>query len=108
VTERFVPLCPASTLRVGEMRKFTLPNGDAVALYNISGAYYATADMCTHANSSLSDEGTLEGPIIECGWHRGRFDVRTGEAVAAPCQVPLRCYKVADKDGAIGVMLQEP
>jgi p-cumate 2,3-dioxygenase ferredoxin component len=83
--------CTVDELSDGEMR---LVEGgpEPIALYRVAGAYYATADTCSHGQSSLSDEGELDGFAIECGWHFGRFDVRTGAAIALPCNKPIRIF----------------
>ena len=64
------------------------------------GCFYATQDQCTHGLASLSD-GFLIGEFIECPLHQGMFDVRTGEATAAPCDTTLKTYKTSLKDGVI-------
>ena len=79
---------------VDQVSPATLPDGTALAVYNVEGALYATADLCTHGESSLSDEGTLMGHVIECAWHAGTFDVRTGEALTMPCQIALQTYAI--------------
>jgi len=78
----------------GEIRLATLPDGTSLAVYNVEGTLYATADLCTHGEASLSEEGTLTGKIVECPWHFGTFDVTTGKATGLPCSVPLRTYVV--------------
>jgi p-cumate 2,3-dioxygenase ferredoxin subunit len=78
----------------GEIRLATLPDGTNLAVYNVEGKLYATADLCTHGEASLSEEGTLTGKIVECPWHFGTFDVTSGKATSLPCTVPLRTYLV--------------
>ena len=79
-------IAPGSVIRVehGEL---------GLAVYNIDGTFYATADRCTHWLSSLS-EGSLMGDEIECSMHFGTFDVKTGAPTGAPCSIPLRTFKV--------------
>lgn len=72
----------------------------ALAVYNVDGIYYVTDDTCTHGPGSLS-EGDLSGHVIECDFHYGSFDIRTGEVVAPPCMVPLRTYKVINENDEI-------
>lgn len=50
---------------------------------------------------ALLSEGFVEDGIVECPWHGGAFDVRTGAAVRHPCVVDLRCYAVEIRDGDI-------
>lgn len=67
--------------------------GRQVAIYLVDGEVFATDNRCTHGDASLC-EGFLEGHEIECPFHQGRFDVRTGEATCAPAEVALRTYPV--------------
>lgn len=78
----------------GEIRPATMPDGTNLAIYNICGTIYATADLCTHGEASLSEEGILTGNIVECPWHFGTFDVTNGNPTGMPCTVPLRTFAV--------------
>jgi p-cumate 2,3-dioxygenase ferredoxin subunit len=78
----------------GEIRLASLPDGTNLAVYNVDGQLYATADLCTHGEASLSEEGILAGTTVECPWHFGTFDVTSGEATGMPCTVALRTYVV--------------
>jgi p-cumate 2,3-dioxygenase ferredoxin subunit len=88
---------------VDQITPATLPDGTVIAVYNVDGTLYATADLCTHGESSLSEEGTLMGTTVECAWHSGTFDVRTGAATGMPCQIPLQAYPVEVVDGDVFV-----
>jgi len=98
------PLLPVSDVPEDEMMQAVLPDGTTLAIYNVGGQIYATSDVCTHGEVSLSQEGNLNGKIVECGWHFGAFDVTTGEAVAMPCSVDLKIYPVQIEDGIIHVL----
>jgi anthranilate 1,2-dioxygenase ferredoxin subunit len=37
-------------------------------------------------------EGELDGYEIECDFHQGRFDVRTGAVAGPPAMIPVRTY----------------
>ena len=75
-----------------------------IALYNIDGQIYATSNICTHAHALLSD-GWLEGGIIECPLHGGRFEVKTGKGLGAPITWDVRTLPVRVQDGVIQVNL---
>ena len=96
-----VKLCAIEDVVDGEIRKAALPDGSNVALYRVDGAIYATADMCTHGEASLSDEGIITGKIVECTFHFGTFDVTTGEPTGMPCEIPLKTYPVRVVDGQV-------
>ena len=78
--------------------------GLTLAVYNVDGAFYITDDLCTHGPGSLS-EGFLDGEVIECNFHQGCFNVRTGEVVAPPCIVPIKTYPATVEDGAVYIHL---
>jgi nitrite reductase/ring-hydroxylating ferredoxin subunit len=67
--------------------------GLVLAVYNVDGEFFVTDDACTHGPGALS-EGYLEGDVIECDFHGGRFNVRTGEVVGPPCMIPVKTYPV--------------
>lgn len=76
-----------------------------LAIANVDGAIYAIDDLCSHGQASLS-EGDLDGHELECPFHGGAFDVRTGRPVRMPCTRPVRSYPVEVKDGAVIVLMQ--
>lgn len=67
--------------------------GKQVLLVNLDGELAAVSAECTHAGGPL-EEGFLENGEIECPWHFGRFDLKTGGVTAAPPILPLPRYKV--------------
>jgi nitrite reductase/ring-hydroxylating ferredoxin subunit len=65
-------------------------------VFNIDGSYYAVSDRCSHGRASLS-EGTIvdrETCILECPWHGGRFDLKSGVPTGGPPVVPVKTYRV--------------
>jgi nitrite reductase/ring-hydroxylating ferredoxin subunit len=51
--------------------------GQAVALFNLTGTLYAIDDTCTHRGGPLS-QGEVNGMVVTCPFHGARFDVTTG------------------------------
>jgi len=76
----------------------------AVAVYRAKGQFYATQDLCTHERAYLSD-GVVIDCIVECPFHQGRFDVRTGKAMGAPVIVPLKTYPLKVVNGRVYVQV---
>ena len=101
-----VVLCPATAVQPGRAQRVVV-GAQALAVFNVDGRFHVTDDTCTHGFSSLS-EGELEGCIVTCAWHGGRFDVTTGAAVGPPCVAPLRVYRCAVRNGAVQADLFEP
>ena len=88
-------IAPGNALRVeaGEL---------ALAVFNVDGAFYVTDDLCTHGPGSLA-EGYIDGDVVECNFHNGQFNIKTGEVVAPPCMVPIKTYKTAVENGRVVV-----
>jgi nitrite reductase/ring-hydroxylating ferredoxin subunit len=105
VAGKLVELCAKDDLGEGEVLKVE-KNGLAVAVYRVEGEFYVTDDACTHGPGSLS-EGYLDGHVIECDFHNGAFDIRSGAVVAPPCMVPVKTYKVIPNEGAVIIEVGE-
>lgn len=94
-----IRLCAAADIAAGGTLK--VEHGDLVfAIFNVEGEVFVTDDACTHGPGSLS-EGCLEGDVIECNFHGGQFNVRTGAAVGSPCLIPVKIYKATVEDGNV-------
>jgi 3-phenylpropionate/trans-cinnamate dioxygenase ferredoxin component len=88
----FVRVCGVSDLR--EPGKALVQAGDRrVALFRVSGRFWATDDRCTHDGGKLVD-GRLDGYTIICPRHGARFDIRTGEVLSPPASVDLAVHEV--------------
>ncbi|MBI5263428.1 MAG: non-heme iron oxygenase ferredoxin subunit [Bradyrhizobium sp.] len=92
---------------LGSVRRIDRRGAPPLALFHIDAGVFATEDTCTHGIASLS-EGSLDGEVIECPFHGGAFNVRTGCAEAEPCAVPLRTFEVILRDGTIYVGAARP
>ena len=77
-----------SDLEVGDVTPVTFGTRE-VAVFDAEDGIFVSLSRCTHGAANLCD-GYFDGTYIECPLHQGLFDVRTGEAKAAPARVPLR------------------
>lgn len=102
--ESLIPLCPAEEVWEGSIKLAVLPDGHRVALYQVDGQFFATDDTCTHGDASLSEFGSIDGHIVECSFHNGSFDIRSGEACAMPCSMALRTWPIRIVDGQVCVV----
>lgn len=66
--------------------------GRTIAIFNIDSRLYAIDDLCTHAHSSLSADGSVCGLVVECALHRAQFNISTGRAMGGPTRKHLRTY----------------
>ncbi len=94
-----IDLCATADVAEGAALKVET-EGLVLAVYHVEGQFYVTDDLCTHGPGSLSG-GYLEGHVIECDFHAGWFDIRTGAVVEPPCMVPIKTYPVTVENGRV-------
>lgn len=87
----FVTVATTDELAAGD-RLVVEINRKWIAVFNISGEYYAIEDMCTHDGGELAD-GELIGCEITCSRHGARFDVRDGRVTHPPALVDVPAYQ---------------
>lgn len=89
---RWITIAKVGDVEPSDVRRCDV--GDrCVALFNIEGRLYATADICTHAHAHLSD-GYIDGDTVECPLHQGLFHIPSGRAMTPPVTENLRTYPV--------------
>jgi nitrite reductase/ring-hydroxylating ferredoxin subunit len=94
-----IDLCSAAEIAPGNALKVET-GGLALAVFNVDGEFYVTDDLCTHGPGSLS-EGYVEGDVVECNFHNGQFNIKTGAVVAPPCMVPIKTYRTLVENGRV-------
>jgi nitrite reductase/ring-hydroxylating ferredoxin subunit len=94
-----IELCNASDVAVGTVLKVERDDL-TLAVFNVDGEFFVTDDHCTHGPGSLS-EGFVEGDVVECNFHGGQFNIKTGAGVGPPCMVPIRTYSTVVEDGKV-------
>jgi nitrite reductase/ring-hydroxylating ferredoxin subunit len=78
----FEAVMDAADLPAGAMRRVTRGDLDVLLAHTPTGIV-AVADRCPHMSAPLSI-GTLDGCVVQCPLHEGRFDLCTGEPVQMP------------------------
>jgi len=58
---------------------------------------FAIGATCTHYGGPLA-KGLLVDCTVHCPWHHARFDLRTGEAIAAPALNNVARYKIDKRE----------
>jgi chlorite dismutase len=99
----FIAVAAAADVPPGTARR-VYAGGDAIAVFNVGGRLYATADRCSHARASLSD-GTVDPKeaVVTCPWHAGRFDLASGRSIDGPPKLPVAVYAVKVEQGTVFV-----
>ncbi len=94
-----IELCSTQEVAPGEAKRVEVP-GLELAVFNVDGQFYVTDDACTHG-PGLLHEGYIDGDVVECNFHNGCFNIRTGEVTAAPCMIPVKTYRTIVENGKV-------
>jgi RimJ/RimL family protein N-acetyltransferase/nitrite reductase/ring-hydroxylating ferredoxin subunit len=78
----FVEIVAIADLAPGSMRRVTRADLDLLVAWTPDGIV-VTDDRCPHMAAPLS-VGVLDGSVVACPLHEGRFDLCSGEAVQMP------------------------
>jgi len=68
--------------------------GEPILVARRGPQLFAIGATCTHYGGPLA-KGLMVDCVVRCPWHHARFDVRTGEAIAAPALSDVSCWKIA-------------
>jgi 3-phenylpropionate/trans-cinnamate dioxygenase ferredoxin subunit len=71
-------VCRSDELAIGQMKAFAV-GGERIVLYHLTDGFFATQASCTHVFAPLSRGKLLEDSLVQCPFHRARFDIRTGQ-----------------------------
>jgi biphenyl 2,3-dioxygenase ferredoxin component len=102
---RRIELCHVADVESGRGLRVEA-DGLVLAVFNVAGEFFVTDDACTHGPGALS-EGELENDIVECNFHGGRFNVRTGAVAGPPCMVPVKTYPAVVEQGRVFVEVSD-
>ena len=67
--------------------------GESILVARREDDLFAIGAACTHYGGPLA-KGLMVDCTVRCPWHHARFDLRTGEAIAAPALNNVACYKI--------------
>jgi len=96
-------VCDFDELADATATKFDV-NGVAVSVVRIGDDVYALADVCSHANVSLSDGDVWCDELeLECPKHGSAFSLLTGEPNTLPATTPVDVFDASIIDGQVVV-----
>src|SRR5213593_4493784 len=75
---------------------------DDVLLARRGDEFFAIGATCSHYGGPLA-EGLIVGETVRCPWDHACFNMRTGEAIAAPAFNPMPCWRVEKRNGTVFV-----
>lgn len=85
---------------IGSMRRVDLDSESFLLCRPSESEVILTDGVCSHGNALLS-HGVLEGSVVECPKHNGRFDLRSGKAIRKPATKNLTVYQCSSPGGSI-------
>ncbi len=71
--------------------------GESILVARRGDELFSIGAKCTHYGGPLA-KGLMVDCTVRCPWHHARFDLRTGEAIAAPALSDTSCWKVEKRD----------
>lgn len=101
----WIDVAPADDFPPGSFRTVDA-DGVPIAIFNVSGNYYAIEDVCTHEAETLSD-GEVEGEEIVCPRHGAHFCLATGKALSPPAYEPVATFPVRIEGGMVKVRVEQ-
>jgi Na+-transporting NADH:ubiquinone oxidoreductase subunit F len=104
VIDGWVEVCAGGFLKPEEVVRFDHEDQTYAIYRTADGKLYATSGLCTHARAHLA-EGFVQGTLIECPKHNGRFDFTNGSPRRKPVCLPLQCFEAREHDGKIFIRL---
>lgn len=102
-SDGWFPVGKASDFPEGKLVCKTV-EGKEVLVCRVRGTLRAMNNRCTHAGGRLCD-GMLEGTVVECPLHAGRFDLTNGNVVAPPPIRPEPTYATRVQNGNVEIHL---
>jgi 3-phenylpropionate/trans-cinnamate dioxygenase ferredoxin component len=103
-----VEVAKTTDIPEGEARRFVV-NRIEIAVANLgNGMFLAVDDICSHAESSLSEgEVDVDMETIECPRHGSTFDLRTGQPKTLPATLPIVTFPVKVDGDLIMIELED-
>lgn len=97
----FVKVASASDVGPGEMMVVEL-DGVEIVVANLGSEFVAFQNKCSHRGGPLG-EGLFANGVVECPFHAGQFDVRTGGVISPPPTESIRTYAVEVDGGDVKI-----
>jgi len=93
-------------MKVAELGEGTMSSvdlkGTHILVAKIGGEVSAVSGICTHEETDLGLGFVIEDRVV-CPLHLSQFDLKTGEVMNPPAEVPLKRFNVKIEDGTIFV-----
>ncbi len=91
----------ASDLAEGSISTVDL-KGEHILLAKIGGEFSAVSGICTHEDTDLGLGFVIEDRVV-CPLHLSQFELKTGNVINPPAEVPLKRFNVKTEGDTIYV-----
>lgn len=81
--------------------KFIRIDDDEIALFNVSGQFYAIDNVCPHQHISALHQGELNGLKVTCPMHGWTYSLETGRAEGGSGRV--RTHRIKIENGFVWI-----
>ena len=82
------------------------PKGVSIIVIRKGGRIFALRNRCAHMACTLAS-GRLDGDILQCPCHDWKFDITTGEFLAAK-EIRVPIYRCKTESGKVFIKWEEP
>ena len=89
---QFFRVARTADLAPGETRCVEA-SGKKIALFNLTGSFYAIDNTCTHRGGPLC-EGKVSAEQVTCPWHGAVYNFKTGAVLNGPAPRGVASYAV--------------
>jgi nitrite reductase/ring-hydroxylating ferredoxin subunit len=100
MSEGWLTAGSAAEIAPNDVRRCDIGDATFAVVKTADGRCVVIDGLCTHGKAHLAD-GFVDGEIIECPKHNGRFNAVTGAAVATPVRVPIRVHETRIVDDIV-------
>ncbi|MBA3286264.1 MAG: Rieske 2Fe-2S domain-containing protein [Nitrosopumilus sp.] len=104
-SENWIDISSFLGLKKGEMTDFDYQD-KKIMIANISGDFFASGRVCTHAYVDLTGGFLNESEkTVTCPLHLSSFDMKSGNALNLPAEDPLQVYKIKKEKNKLFILL---
>jgi MocE subfamily Rieske [2Fe-2S] domain protein len=96
----WIAVCDAARLGREDVLRFDHGRKTYAICRDAAGVLFAVDGICTHGNTHLCD-GLVQGRLLECPKHNGRYHLADGSPARVPVSRGLCTYPVEDRGGRL-------
>lgn len=96
---KFVKMAKLQDVLKSQMQVFNV-EGLEILIVNVEGQLFAFENRCPHMGYPLFF-GSVQDDILTCGFHKAKFNIRTGKSLMPATYKSLRTFKIKIQNSAL-------